>query len=182
MRYPTGTGVGAPAVEVMVLGTVGIRRGDEWCAPPTGLLRALLATLALAGAETTAPALIDAVWQDRAGSIREATVAVAIHRLRRWLAASVHDAVRISRPASGYLLEVPGGGTDLERFRGLIRQAPHPERDPQGRAAVLSDALVEDAVRRALVRMTDGMVRRIVVETAERLIREEIEKIKAHSE
>ena len=46
----------------------------------------------------------------------------------------------------------------------------------------LSDAVVEDAVRRALVRMTDGIVRRIVVETAERLIREEIEKIKADSE
>lgn len=49
-------------------------------------------------------------------------------------------------------------------------------------AAVPSDAAVEDAVRRALVRMTDGIVRRIVVETAERLIREEIEKIKAQSE
>jgi DNA-binding response OmpR family regulator len=48
--------------------------------------------------------------------------------------------------------------------------------------AVLSDAVVEEAVRRALVRMTEGMVRRIVVETAERLIREEIEKIKAQSE
>jgi CheY-like chemotaxis protein len=49
-------------------------------------------------------------------------------------------------------------------------------------APVLSDAVVEDAVRRALVRITDGVVRRIVVETAERLIREEIEKIKAQSE
>lgn len=46
----------------------------------------------------------------------------------------------------------------------------------------LPDAVVEEAVRRALVRMTDGIVRRIVVETAERLIREEIEKIKADSE
>ena len=41
---------------------------------------------------------------------------------------------------------------------------------------------MEEAVRRALVRMTDSIVRRIVVETAERLIREEIEKIKADSE
>jgi len=47
---------------------------------------------------------------------------------------------------------------------------------------VLSDAVVEEAVRRALVRMTDSVVRRIVVETAERLIREEIEKIKTDSE
>jgi CheY-like chemotaxis protein len=49
-------------------------------------------------------------------------------------------------------------------------------------APVLSDAVVEAAVRKALVRMTDNIVRRIVVETAERLIREEIEKIKSASE
>jgi CheY-like chemotaxis protein len=53
---------------------------------------------------------------------------------------------------------------------------------PAAPPPVLSDAVVEEAVGRALVRMTDGMVRRIVAETAERLIREEIEKIKAHSE
>jgi CheY-like chemotaxis protein len=47
---------------------------------------------------------------------------------------------------------------------------------------VLTDAVVEEAVRRALVRMTEAVVRRIVVETAERLIKEEIEKIKAQSE
>ena len=44
----------------------------------------------------------------------------------------------------------------------------------------LSEASVEDAVRRVLVRMTDDLVRRIVLDTAERLIREEIEKIKAN--
>lgn len=46
-------------------------------------------------------------------------------------------------------------------------------------AAPLSDAAVEEAVRRALVRMTDDLVRRLVIETAERLIKEEIDKIKA---
>jgi CheY-like chemotaxis protein len=44
----------------------------------------------------------------------------------------------------------------------------------------LSEASIEDAVRRVLVRMTDDLVRRIVLDTAERLIREEIEKIKAN--
>ena len=53
---------------------------------------------------------------------------------------------------------------------------------PAPAQAALPDAVVEEAVRRALVRMTDSVVRRIVVETAERLIREEIEKIKADSE
>jgi CheY-like chemotaxis protein len=42
----------------------------------------------------------------------------------------------------------------------------------------VSEASIEDAVRRVLVRMTDDAVRRIVVETAERLIREEIDRIK----
>jgi CheY-like chemotaxis protein len=46
----------------------------------------------------------------------------------------------------------------------------------------VTEATVEDAVRRVLVRMTDDLVRRIVLETAERLIKEEIEKIKANPE
>jgi hypothetical protein len=63
--------------------------------------------------------------------------------------------------------------------------APQPAgKTPQGAPppADLSDAAVEAAVQRVLVRMTDEKVRRIVVETAERLIREEIDKIKANSE
>jgi CheY-like chemotaxis protein len=47
---------------------------------------------------------------------------------------------------------------------------------------VIPDSSVEEAVRKVLVRMTDDLVRRIVLETAERLIREEIEKIKANPE
>jgi CheY-like chemotaxis protein len=47
-------------------------------------------------------------------------------------------------------------------------------------ATTLSEASIEDAVRRVLVRMTDDLVRRIVLDTAERLIREEIERIKAN--
>ena len=52
---------------------------------------------------------------------------------------------------------------------------PHPATP----AAAVTEATVEDAVRRVLVRMTDDLVRRIVLETAERLIKEEIEKIKS---
>ena len=53
---------------------------------------------------------------------------------------------------------------------------------PVAQAAPVTEATVEDAVRRVLVRMTDDLVRRIVLETAERLIKEEIEKIKANPE
>ena len=49
-------------------------------------------------------------------------------------------------------------------------------------AAPVTEATVEDAVRRVLTKMTDDLVRRIVLETAERLIKEEIEKIKANPE
>jgi DNA-binding response OmpR family regulator len=49
-------------------------------------------------------------------------------------------------------------------------------------APVVPDAAIEEAVRRVLARMTDDLVRRIVLDTAERLIREEIEKIKADPE
>jgi CheY-like chemotaxis protein len=64
----------------------------------------------------------------------------------------------------------------------LAAEQLNPPATPAAGQAVLSDAVVEEAVRKALVRMTDDVVRRIVVETAERLIREEIEKIKANPE
>lgn len=53
---------------------------------------------------------------------------------------------------------------------------------PAAAAGGISEENVEEAVKRVLVRMTDELVRRIVVETAERLIKEEIEKIKASPE
>ena len=69
-------------------------------------------------------------------------------------------------------------------FSALLaaEQSAHSAQTPAPAQTALPDAVVEEAVRRALVRMTDSIVRRIVVETAERLIREEIEKIKADSE
>jgi CheY-like chemotaxis protein len=47
----------------------------------------------------------------------------------------------------------------------------------------IPEAAIEEAVRRILARMTGEAVRQVVLDTAERLIREEIEKIKAsHTE
>ena len=64
-------------------------------------------------------------------------------------------------------------------FTALLaaEQSAQPAGSP---AAAVSEASIEDAVRRVLVRMTDELVRRIVLDTAERLIREEIERIKAN--
>jgi DNA-binding response OmpR family regulator len=43
--------------------------------------------------------------------------------------------------------------------------------------SAISDAAVEDVVRRVVTRMTDEVVRKAVMETAERLIREEIDRL-----
>jgi len=46
----------------------------------------------------------------------------------------------------------------------------------------IPEAAIEEAVKRILAKMTESTVRQIVLDTAERLIREEIEKIKANPE
>jgi hypothetical protein len=48
--------------------------------------------------------------------------------------------------------------------------------------AQIPEAAIEEAVKRILAKMTETTVRQIVLDTAERLIREEIEKIKANPE
>ena len=45
-------------------------------------------------------------------------------------------------------------------------------------APALSDDVIDDIVRRVIAKMSDDAVRRTVVDTAERLVREEIERIK----
>ena len=64
-------------------------------------------------------------------------------------------------------------------FSALLaaEQAQPPARFSQPSPA-MSEATIEEMVRRVLVRMTDETVRKIVLDTAERLIREEIERIK----
>jgi hypothetical protein len=47
---------------------------------------------------------------------------------------------------------------------------------------IISETAIEEAVRRVLAKMTDDVVHRIVLETAERLIREELEKIRQEPE
>jgi CheY-like chemotaxis protein len=58
------------------------------------------------------------------------------------------------------------------------RQHPNPLASATSSPA-LSEAAVEEVVQKVVRRMTDELVRKIVLETAERLIREEIARIKA---
>jgi hypothetical protein len=63
-----------------------------------------------------------------------------------------------------------------------VDQAPPPPPAPTPAStptvAVVSENMIEAAVRRVLEQMTNEHVRKIVAETAERLVREEIERIK----
>lgn len=72
----------------------------------------------------------------------------------------------------------------VNAFSALLaaEQSNHPVAPAAAIAPVVSEAMVEEVVRRVLAEMTGESVQRIVTETAERLIREEIEKIKAQPE
>ncbi len=52
---------------------------------------------------------------------------------------------------------------------------------PAFAAPVVSDEMIEDIVGRVIARMSDGVVRQAVTEVAERLVRQEIERIKLHA-
>jgi CheY-like chemotaxis protein len=59
---------------------------------------------------------------------------------------------------------------------------PPPAPAPAPTVAVVSENMIEAAVRRVLEQMTGEHVRKVVAETAERLVREEIERIKENPE
>jgi CheY-like chemotaxis protein len=64
----------------------------------------------------------------------------------------------------------------------LAAEQARPSQMVAGAPPQIPEAAIEEAVRRILARMTGEAVRQVVLDTAERLIREEIEKIKANSE
>jgi CheY-like chemotaxis protein len=78
----------------------------------------------------------------------------------------------------------PAGKVSLANaFSALL--AAEQSKQPVAAAAAsapVTEADVEELVRRVLARMTADDVRRIVIETTERLVKEEIEKIKASPE
>ena len=55
---------------------------------------------------------------------------------------------------------------------------PIPQTVALPETALMSDETIEEIVRRVIARMADDSMRRLVVETAERLVREEIDRIK----
>ena len=65
---------------------------------------------------------------------------------------------------------------------GSALLAAEQTRSSEALAPVIPETLVEDVVRRVLERLTGDMVRNVVLDTAERLLRQEIERLKADSE
>jgi len=61
--------------------------------------------------------------------------------------------------------------------RRLVAEAE--EHRPAPVSAQVSDSQIEQAVQRVLAAMTDQTVRRTVVDVAEQLVREELERIKS---
>jgi CheY-like chemotaxis protein len=86
----------------------------------------------------------------------------------------------VERPAAAPPAKKPSLVSAFSALLAAEQQTSRPAPDPAPAdvRAVVSDAAIEDAVRRVLSRLTGDMVRQIVAETAERLVREEIEKIK----
>lgn len=74
-----------------------------------------------------------------------------------------------------------GSGSLATVFSALLAaERSHPQTRAEALSgAAISEAAVEEVVQRVVRRMTDELVRKIVLETAERLIREEIDRIKS---
>jgi CheY-like chemotaxis protein len=64
----------------------------------------------------------------------------------------------------------------------LAAEQKQPAYRPAGYTPALSDAVIDEIVRRVVARMSAEAVQRVVLDTAERLVREEIDKIKANPE
>lgn len=110
----------AERADVLVLGAVGIRRGNDFWSPPSGVTRAVLAALAVAGPDgLTRQALFEVVWGSRSATAKRSIVTVSIHRVRQWLRAAAGDAVGIDHAGSGYVLRATGE-VDVARFWLLL--------------------------------------------------------------
>ena len=85
-------------------------------------------------------------------------------------------------PAAERSTALKSPGSLAAAFSALLA-AEHAQPRPVARPAVAptpSEAAIEAAIRRVLGRMTEEAVRQIVLETAERLIKDELEKIRTY--
>ena len=99
-----------------------------------------------------------------------------------WDASTGLQAARETAPAKvAPAASEPQRRSLVDAFSALIG-AESGKASPGGDAPAAAASDIEDAVRRVLEQMTGDEVRRIVSATAERLVREEIDRIKAESD
>ncbi|MDL4813603.1 AfsR/SARP family transcriptional regulator [Actinomadura opuntiae] len=114
-------------VRIVVLGRVGVERAGRRALPASGIARALLGTLVLAGLAGLSgvgdDTLKSLLWGTRETVVSDSTLAVAVFRLRRWLAEAAGTGVEVVRTTNGYALELPGAEIDAAVFRRAVADA-----------------------------------------------------------
>ncbi|MWA05157.1 tetratricopeptide repeat protein [Actinomadura sp. LD22] len=127
MRTERGSEHGAEHVRIVVLGRVGVERAGRRTLPSSGIARALLGALALAGLAGLSglgdDTLKSLLWGARETVISDSTLAVAVYRLRRWLTETAGPGVEVVRTTNGYALELPGADIDAAAFRRAVADA-----------------------------------------------------------
>lgn len=114
-------------VRIVLLGRVGVERAGRRALPSSGIARALLGALALAGLAGLSglgdDTLKSLLWGTRETVISDSTLAVAVYRLRRWLTETAGPGVEVVRTTNGYALELPGADIDAAVFRRAVADA-----------------------------------------------------------
>jgi SARP family transcriptional regulator, regulator of embCAB operon len=115
---------GNSTVDVYVLGPFSVSESGRAITPKAAKPRALLALLALSGAQVVpAPALIGEIWPDRPPRSAVTTLQTYIVSLRRSIAnVCGADPKRVLRTArGGYLLDLGGGTLDVAAFQQWLQ-------------------------------------------------------------
>jgi CheY-like chemotaxis protein len=95
----------------------------------------------------------------------------------------VWDLTPASRPGGGATQELgPVSKVSLSSAFAALLAAEQAQPATQALASMVSEAVVEDVVRRVLERLTGDMVKTVVLDAAERLVRQEIERLKTDPE
>src|SRR3954463_4834584 len=126
-------------MELRILGPVEVRDGARVLLGGEGKQVALLTLLALRKNEVVpSDRLVDELWEGRAPRTAAKTLQTYVSQLRRTLG---EEAILTRAP--GYLLNVPSGALDAERFtaQALAARRVFERGDPAEAAALLREAL-----------------------------------------
>ena len=123
-------------MEFGLLGPLSVVEGRSDVTPARPKQRALLALLLLRRGEVVPGAqLIEALWGEEPPGTAQTALHGHISALRKLVGAE-----RIRTRPPGYLLAVPAGEVDLDRFEALVTQARERD-DPAARSSCLREAL-----------------------------------------